>query len=732
MTKIYLSLVFHNHQPVGNFHSVFAEAFEKAYHPLTNCLDRHPNIKVTMQFTGPLIDWLKEHQPAYLDQVAGQVARGQLEILSGGYYEPILSMLQDADKLGQIRKMNETVEEIFGTKPRGMWLAERIWEPHFAKPIREAGIDYTIIDDAHFKAAGFTPEQLFGYFVTEEQGYPLKLLPTQTKLRYLIPWRSVGEVIGWLREQADERHIDGKSPVWAIMGDDGEKFGLWPQTYQSIWGEKWMDQFFDALESNSHWIETIQPQSYLEQFPAWGRAYIPTASYMEMGEWALPSPQSYYLRDLREQYQQQLEYIPQWDDLKRQEYENILQFLRGSFWRNFLVKYPEINQMHKRGLALSKRLHALPDTPEKQAALEALWASQCNCAYWHGVFGGVYLFHIRSANYSNIIGAEVIADELEGRTGLWYEKTDFNADSYNEILASNGQLAIVVEPAQGGMITELDYRPLFYNLLNIMSRHPEGYHIQIREAAETNMLMTPEDDRSQFEGEPVRAKEKGLEEHIHTDWHRHGMFLDHFFGEGAHLHNFVQAQYPEEGDFTNQWYKVQEEQTAEQISIILTREGGVWANGVHQPVLVRKTIVLEKNASHLIANYEVINKGDAPLQTRFGIETAMGFDGGDNRDYHYLRHGDDWHGLGDAAEFDDVTNYEVMSERHGFAVHLELSRAAHVWHYPLAPITLSEGGFERVHQGIVLLQWWHLNLGKNETWQTSVKVAIVPRPVKDE
>lgn len=728
MSKIFLSLIFHNHQPVGNFNAVFAEAFEKAYRPLTNCLDRHPNIKVTMQFTGPLIDWLKEHQPAYLEHVASQVARGQLEILSGGYYEPILSMLQDADKLGQIRKMNDTVEEIFGTKPRGMWLAERIWEPHFAKPINEAGIDYTVIDDAHFKAAGFTPDQLFGYFVTEEQGYPLKLLPTQTKLRYLIPWRPVSEVIGWLREQANERNVPGKPPAWAIMGDDGEKFGLWPQTYQSIWGEKWMDQFLDAIENNSHWIETIHPQSYIDQYPAWGRAYIPTASYMEMGEWALPSPQSYYLRDLREQYEQQLEYIPEWDDLKRQEYENILQFLSGSFWRNFLVKYPEINHMHKRGLALSKRLHALPDTPERQAALEALWASQCNGAYWHGVFGGVYLFHIRAANYGNIIGAEAIADELEGKSGLWLEQTDFNADSYDEILASNGQLAIVVEPAQGGMITELDYRPLFYNLLNIMSRHPEGYHIQIREAAETNMLMTPEDDRNQFEGEPVRAKEKGLEKHIHIDWHRHGMLLDHFFATDVHLQNFVEAKYNERGDFTNQTYQVEHSQSGDQISITLWREGGVWLHGVHQPVLVRKTIILHKNTSELNAYYEVINKGDTPLKTRFGVETSLGFDGGDNRDHHYIKFADEWHGLGDVAEFHEVRDYSVVSERYGFEVNVALSETAEIWHYPLAPITLSEGGFERVHQGMVALQWWHLNLGINESWEAHIKIGIEKRP----
>lgn len=727
MAKIYLSLVFHNHQPVGNFDFVFEEAFEKAYKPLTNSLDRHPGLKISMHFTGPLLDWLQENQPDYLKRVAAQVERGQLEILSGGYYEPILSMLPDEDKIGQIHKMNAAVKDIFGAEPKGMWLAERIWEPYFAKPIHEGGLDYTIIDDSHFKAAGFVPEELFGYFVTEEQGHPLKLIPTQTKLRYLIPWRTVSEVIGWLHEQADQRPIPGKPPVWAVMGDDGEKFGLWPQTYDSVWEQGWMDQFFEALEHNEHWIETVHPSDYIDRYQAWGRAYLPTASYMEMGEWALPSPQSWILRDLREQYEQQLEYIPDWDQDKREEIENILQFLRGSFWRNFLVKYPEINQMQKRGVALSKRVHVLPDSPEKQQALDHLWAAQCNCAYWHGVFGGIYLFHIRSANYANLIQAERIIEKAEGKESLWFDKIDFNADSYDEILVANGILMGVIEPAVGGILTELDYRPENYNLINIMSRHPEGYHIQIREAAQTNMLMTPGDDPQNFEGEPIRAKEKGLEDRIFIDWHRRGMFVDHFLGEGTTLENFESVQYPEQGDFANQAYEVSVKQTGDQIIVTLSRDGAVWRGDYRHPVRVEKQFIFTNDTAAVEAQYNVSNLGTGHFNSRFGVETALGYDGGNNRDYHYIRNGEDWHGLGETGGFDELDHYQVVSERHGFNVNVTLSQAGTLWHFPLAPITLSEGGFERVHQGMVILQSWQLNLEPGETWTGSIKIALVPK-----
>jgi predicted glycosyl hydrolase (DUF1957 family) len=51
-----------------------------------------------------------------------------------------------------------------------MWLAERVWEPHLAKPIAEAGVEYVILDDNHFKAAGlpghFSPHSFRVYVVS--------------------------------------------------------------------------------------------------------------------------------------------------------------------------------------------------------------------------------------------------------------------------------------------------------------------------------------------------------------------------------------------------------------------------------------------------------------------------------------------------------------------------------------------------------------------------------------
>jgi alpha-amylase/alpha-mannosidase (GH57 family) len=182
---IYLSLVFNNHQPVGNFDFVNEHAYNQAYLPMVDLLEKHPGIATALHFSGSLLDWLLEHHPELVERIKALVAREQVEILTGGYYEPILVSLMDVDKIGQIRKLTEKIQQLFNTTPRGLWLAERVWDPYLAKPLAEVGVEYVVVDDAHFELVGFDRDRdLFGYFMTEEQGATLAVFPSLTHLRY--------------------------------------------------------------------------------------------------------------------------------------------------------------------------------------------------------------------------------------------------------------------------------------------------------------------------------------------------------------------------------------------------------------------------------------------------------------------------------------------------------------------------------------------------------------------
>ena len=45
----------------------------------------------------------------------------------------------------------------------------------------------------------------------------------------------------------------------ALLADDGEKFGVWPDTHHQVYEKGWLDQFFTLLEQNADWLKVALP-----------------------------------------------------------------------------------------------------------------------------------------------------------------------------------------------------------------------------------------------------------------------------------------------------------------------------------------------------------------------------------------------------------------------------------------------------------------------------------------
>jgi alpha-amylase len=712
---IHLALAFHNHQPVGNFHWVFEKGYDDAYLPLIEALERHPRVRLALHYSGPLRDWLASERPELLHRIAALVARTQVEMMTGGYYEPILVALPDADKSGQIARLSQSVREDFGYEPKGAWLAERVWEPHLVRPLAEAGIDYTMVDDTHFKYVGLNDEDLFGYYVTEEQGHTLKVFATSKYLRYVIPWGTVGDVIDWLRSQADER-----GDKVAVMGDDGEKFGLWPSTHAHCWENGWMEEFFEAIEANGDWLTLIPPGEYAAGFPSLGRVYLPTASYDEMSEWSLPAPLAHQILQVKHQ-------------LEDEGRHDVLRFIRGGFWRSFQVKYDAVNIMHKKMLWVSDKVHAIPDggiensSTLKQDALAELWQGQCNCPYWHGVFGGIYLFHIRAANYAHLIRAERLADSVTHSEESWveWEMLDFDRDGEDELVLTSDAQALVVDLPAGGTLLEWDWRHSDYNLVNTVTRRPEGYHEELRAAASQGkaVLASELGDLESIHTELVRVKEWGLERKLLYDWYRRGSLIDHFFSSSGTLEEFYRCQYAELGDFVDQPYECSMEEHPDGLRARLERAGRLWQDVEQVPLRVEKTLVLRPGSGDLAVSYHLTNLGERAVEARFGIETNWGILGGDGEGAYYEM-GQQLFPLASRGELGGVARLLIASRPLGVEVKLAFSHDATLWRFPIEAISNSDAGFERTYQGSCLLAHWPLELGPGEDWTVDLSFGL--------
>jgi hypothetical protein len=700
MKTINLVIGIHNHQPIGNFDHVLENAYKKSYKPFLDVLQKFPKIKVSQHYSGFLFEWLKKNHPEIFSELKSFIKSGQVHLMTGGFYEPILAIIPDEDKLGQIRKLSEYIKKNFNFDPTGMWLAERVWEQHIVKPIAECGVTSVVIDDTHFKYAGLKEEELLGYYVTEEQGKTVNIFPISKSLRYSIPFQPVEKTIEYLRSLASE---DGTRIV--VYADDGEKFGVWPKTHKHVYEDKWLEEFFSALEKNSDWINIIHFSEVLEKVKPIGRVYLPNASYSEMLHWAL-WPESF---------------------LKYEEFENKLrnaglfehyeEFVRGGYWRNFLAKYPESNNIHKKMLRLSERAHVLERKGRNvDKILDKVWAAQCNDAYWHGIFGGLYLPNLRYPVYKNLIQAEVELDKLERKKGLSVSREDFDRDGSEEILVESNVMDAYFKTEEGAALFELDYKPIPFNLLDILSRRPEGYHKKLKQRS--NPAVSG--DNAQSIHDMVVSKESGLERLLNYDWYRRASFIDHFVGD-TKIEEFAAARHPEVGDFVLGKYETKVMHRGDKASIQFSREGRI--NKTH-PVKVIKVFEFASGSGKILCKYKIENLGPAPIDFDFGVEFNFGLMAGDAHDRYYTINDTKPvdHRLRSTGSTEDVTRVSLSDEWQGLQAQVEVDKPSVLWRFPIETVSLSESGFERVYQSSVI--FLHSQVRLEKEYQIGFKLTI--------
>jgi 4-alpha-glucanotransferase len=492
--------IIHAHQPAGNFEEVFEECYQRSYDPFLSLLEKHPRIRVALHYSGPLLLWIERHHSEYFDRLRKLLAANQIELVGGGFYEPILIAIPEQDRRGQILHLADYIEKHFGKRPSGAWLAERVWEPQLPSCLASAGVAYTLVDDLPFLAAGFETGELFGPYTAEDSGKTVWLFPGLKELRYLIPFRTVAETITYFRNAA------GLRPGGvAAFGDDMEKFGVWPGTYKHCYVDGWLENFFAALDENSSWLQTITPSECVASHMSLGRADLPTASYAEMMEWVLPTSARLRFSALQREFAGR---------------PDLLAFLHGNGWRGFLRKYSEANLLHKKMLRVSSRVATVQPrrssadhAQQLQEARGLLLRGQSNDAYWHGVFGGLYTPHLRTEVWRSLVRSEALADRLTpGGQAPRLEKLDYDADGESELLFTSPEYQALVKPSDGATLAMFDFRPSGATLINSIRRRPEAYHTRLRTAASSASPAGAVSIHDQ-----VRVKEPNLERFLRYD-----------------------------------------------------------------------------------------------------------------------------------------------------------------------------------------------------------------------
>ena len=699
--SINLPIVFHFHQPVDNFEWVFEDVYKKSYEPLIDNIFKFGDVKFTLHFSGNLLEWLLKNKPTFIEKLKVMAKRNQIEIIGGGYYEPIFAIIPYRDKIAQMKKLSDLIKKEFGLEVKGAWLSERVWEPNYPSFLNDAGLKYVIVDDNHFRSTGITEKETFYSYITEDEGKTLRIFPINEQLRYLTPWKPTYMTIDYLKNAADE-----KGDRCVLFISDAEKMGVWGTTHQICYvegqgheegdeGKPFIPAFFEQIKTNL-WINSITLSEYMNQFPAKSLVYLPTASYDKMEEWVLPTNIRKNFKSIRKLLKE--------DEEKKETY----QFLRGGFWRYFLIKYPESNNMHKKMIHVRNKLISTEENLLKvdseqlisvilkkiSEAWDEIYKAQCNDCYWHGLFGGVYLQFLRFSVYTHLINAEKIIDDINSLINprmnnyIYITPIDFIKDSKSEYLIESDVLNVYVNPNDGGTIFELDYKPKSYNLLNTLTRWPEAYH-----------------------------DSKKLEEmEVLVDRFRRSLLRLRILHNDVTLEQIQADQFYEFGDFVDENFNVTSSEKEGKIAIIeMEKIGSIKdpdSNERH-PVRITKDIYAEENEIEIILriNFEEIPENEKILDRiirylNIAVDIPFFFNGDPNK----------FHWESKQVDFKDKENTKLLEPFQYMGSHFKAydeiydlnfeidisskSDSIKITKFPIIAYAYTDEGYKEIYQGI--------------------------------
>jgi hypothetical protein len=668
-----LLMGFHCHQPVGNFHSVLRRACTDCYGPLLEELALFPGFRFGLHMSGYLLEWIEREEKGIYSLIGELAGRGQAELLTAGFYEPILSVIPPEDALEQINLLSDLLEDLSGIRPAGLWLTERIWDPGLVPLLNEAGIRYTMVDDNHLLAAGHSRDSLSGYFITETLGRVMGLYPISQQLRYATPFKPVNEALAVITSAGEK----GRA---AVVFDDGEKFGMWPGTRDWVYGKGWLRDFLKAV-TGSEDIRTDSFTGFMEGRVPLGRLHLAAGSYFEMGEWTLTAEDARLFHKL---------YL----DLERSgKVDSARRFLRGGVWPDFLIKYPESNNMHKKMIRLSERTrkHSNPD------ARRSLLRAQCNDAYWHGIFGGLYLPVLRNALKRELIDAERKLDNETGISGPVLD--DLNSDGFQEAELKSPD-GVVVVTGVGGQVFELSDRKSLFDLLSTLARRVEHYHLP----------DIPEGGGDEQEvatiHEAMRSMDEEVRRNLVFDRYARYSFVDHFLPAGTDISALADGTFQQLGDFADGVYQL----ALEKGKVKACRKGWLFPGSENRvPFKVEKVFTLEGGT--LKVQYEFTGGSRSLHDVLYTCELNLHFPSGvgckadlDGRPFP----------LGEFASARHGMRLAISDPVLGRPVTVGLSHPAEVRGYPVHSVSQSEEGFDVTYQGSCLCLGWTLDFSGSE------------------
>jgi hypothetical protein len=412
--KITLVLGSHAHVPYGSETSEFEKVYTGLVKPFISGLYKHPRIQAALHYSGVLLHWIERSHPEMFMSIVDLVNRKQVEMLGGGFYEPMLPIIPSQDKIGQIELLTTYLRKQFGKRPQGCWIPAFAWEQGLVSPLAACGMGFTFLSERQFtldnngqSAAGVSVP-----CICEDQGKVITVFPVMQSLETALAGKSVTSLLPALLENYHKRQPEESEIIVSIFP---------PQINA------------DQDESPNH---------------AWCRFFEELSQCENYAETVVPGKLVKGLKNLRKRC------FPDSSDTA----DRISS-------RRFIIVHPEAGGIYAKMVFTNVLINQLRgDKSRKLSAHEELWKAQDSALFCKTGGEGLHSHLLRNAAYSALLGAERVTRE-KTKFVPSLVPYDFNMDGAQEWLFQDVRINCYVQSTGGG-IFELDYLPKAWNYLD--------------------------------------------------------------------------------------------------------------------------------------------------------------------------------------------------------------------------------------------------------------------------
>ena len=366
-------------------------------------------MNISLFMDGPTLETVcNVGRPQKINKLRKAIEDGSLELLGGGFYDPMLPLFPTELQSMQLEQHGSFLWKHFKVEPTGYFNSSMVWEMEMTDLLEEHRFEYALVQEASLQDALGRTTPVSGWYSVEDKGAFLKIVPISQTLS-----RAIAEDDFHWQEIAEPYCRGGKTAVIAL--------DIPPQPGDII---PFFERLIDFLETNE--LETKTVASVVNEQTSEGRISFLLSAGQKIG---LPAT--------------------------------------AKTCRELLVKRPEVNLLHKTLLSLYHRAKDTLKDHELKEIYQMLMPAM-SPIYYRDMQDceGMRTPMVRWWGARFLLQVANRLTELVSFDGIRLDIADFMLDGHKYIWAENHSYSFLLDYFGGGILRILNAKDPENNLLS--------------------------------------------------------------------------------------------------------------------------------------------------------------------------------------------------------------------------------------------------------------------------